>query len=122
MRHADSDIKAIDLFAAVKLEKEFSGFLEINREKTSTYFIQAFSTDEVLFTAPKRAPLEVPPGYQFYWVNASAPRWTDNKDNGSNRDLTGWDFRPQEQEFSSLRRAQLFGLALVGGNNQLAPY
>lgn len=92
----------------------------IDLSVTTTHFLQAFATDQPAFSAPTRPPLIVQPGHGFYWASTAAPRWTDNKDNGSNRWLDGWDFHPEEQVVTFGRRAQLIGLATLWGGQKSA--
>ena len=62
--------------------------------------------------------INVPPGYGFYFSRAVNNGWTDNRDNGSNPPLQGWDFRNDNEFQRNARRAQL--VALTGFGNYVA--
>jgi hypothetical protein len=55
----------------------------------------------------KPAVVVVPSGYGFYFSRAINNGWTDNKDNGSNPPLQGWDFQNDNEYLPNARRAQL---------------
>lgn len=92
----------------------------VTPKNAQSIFLQAVATDRALFTNPTRPPLTVPPGHIFYWASATSLLWTDNKDTSSNRPLYGWDFEPNEQVVTWLRRAQLMGLCSLGNGGYLA--
>lgn len=92
----------------------------ITPKNAQSIFLQAVATDKPLFTNPTHPPLVVPPGHIFYWASATSSLWTDNKDTSSNRPLYGWDFEPNEQVVTWLRRAQLMGVCSLGNGEYSA--
>jgi hypothetical protein len=60
-------------------------------------------------TAP--TPVVVSPGFGFAFTRAVNNGWTDNRDNGSNPPLQGWEFDHSGQYLYNALRAQLVALS-----------
>jgi hypothetical protein len=86
----------------LQLPEDLNSYTTVNRTVLGTMNPDAHNGPE---------PVLVPDGFGYYFLSAINNGWTDNKDNGSNPPLEGWDFHDENEYIQPARRAQLVAMS-----------